>query len=143
MGALAVGKMLLGQIFDKMGTRSAIVIACGCIMLGLFGLVAVKFAPAILLVVVGSGLGCAFGTVAHPIITQAIFGLKDYSTIYGIISAMGSLGGALAPVFAASVYDATGSYKGAFLAMAVALVAINVVYGRICPKEKKEPQEIQ
>ena len=56
---------------------------------------------------------------------------------------MGSRGGALAPVFAASVYDATGSYKGAFLAMAVVLAAINVVYGRICPKEKKEPQEIR
>ena len=79
----------------------------------------------------------------HTPLSQAIFGLKDYSTIYGIISAMGSLGGAMAPVFAASVYDATGSYKGAFLAMAVVLAAINVVYGRICPKEKKEPQEIQ
>ena len=92
MGALAVGKMLLGQIFDKMGTRSAIVIACGCIMLGLFGLVAVKFAPAILLVVVGSGLGCAFGTVAYPILTTSMFGSKDYSNIYGIISVMTSLG---------------------------------------------------
>ena len=135
--------MLLGQLYDKVGTRRATFISNGATALGLCTMLVASFSPALIPIVLCQGLGCAFGTVAHPIITQAIFGLKDYSTIYGIISAMGSLGGALAPVFAASVYDATGSYKGAFLAMAVALVAINVVYGRICPKEKKEPQEIQ
>ena len=142
-GSLAAGKMLLGQLYDKVGTRRATFISNGATVLGLCTMLMASFSPALLPIVLCQGLGCAFGTVAHPIITQAIFGLKDYSTIYGIISAMGSLGGAMAPVFAASVYDATGSYKGAFLAMAVVLAAINVVYGRICPKEKKEPQEIR
>lgn len=73
-----------------------------------------SFSPALIPIVLCQGLGCAFGTVAHPIITQAIFGLKDYSTIYGIISAMGSLGGALAPVFAASVYDAQEAIRAPF-----------------------------
>lgn len=144
-GSLAVGKMLLGQFYDKLGTRRATFLSNGATILGLCCMLLAGFAPALIPIVLCQGLGCAFGTVAHPIITQAIFGLKDYSTIYGIISAMGSLGGALAPVFAASIYDGTGSYKGAFLAMAAVLAVITLIYSRICPAEKKEPQpeEIQ
>ena len=137
MGALAVGKMLLGQIFDKMGTRSAIVIACGCIMLGLFGLVAVKFAPAILLVVVGSGLGCAFGTVAYPILTTSMFGSKDYSNIYGIISVMTSLGQAISPFMVNTVYDMKGSYSPAYI-ICIAIAAVScVVFLSVTPKQEK------
>ena len=137
MGALAVGKMLLGQIFDKMGTRSAIVIACGCIMLGLFGLVAVKFAPAILLVVVGSGLGCAFGTVAYPILTTSMFGSKDYSNIYGIISVMTSLGQAISPFMLNTVYDMKGSYSPAYI-ICIAIAAVScVVFLSVTPKQEK------
>ena len=142
-GSLAAGKMLLGQLYDKVGTRRATFISNGATVLGLCTMLVASFSPALLPIVLCQGLGCAFGTVAHPIITQSIFGLKDYSTIYGIVTAMGSLGGAMAPVFAASIYDASGSYKGAYLAMAAMLAVITLIYGKICPKEKKEPQEIR
>ena len=53
--------------------------------------------------------------VAHPIITQAIFGPgRDYSTIYGIISAMGKPGGQWLRHLLLGLATPPGSYKGAF-----------------------------
>ena len=81
----------------------------------LSGLLLGRYAPAHLLIVAGASLGCAVGTVAYPILTQAAFGTRAYTAIYGFISAANSLACSLAPIFSNAVYDATGSYNGALL----------------------------
>ena len=139
-GSLAAGKMVLGQLYDKLGTWRATLISNGAIILGLGCMLIAELPPILIVIILLQGIGCAFGTVAPPIVTQSVFGLRDYSTIYGIVSAMGSFGSALAPVFAATVYDYTGSYKGAFAAVAVVLVGVTVLYGVICKGKKKAEQ---
>ena len=80
MGALAVGKVILGKLFD--------------------------------------GLGCSFGAICMPIITQNVFGMKDYNSIYGKLSAATGLGGAFAPIISGRVYDTFGSYVPAYIVCA-------------------------
>ena len=94
-------------------------IAVSAVIVGLTGLLLGQYAPAHLLIVAGASLGCAVGTVAYPILTQAAFGTLAYTSIYGFISAANSLACSLAPVFSNAVYDATGSYNGALLTSVV------------------------
>ena len=115
LGVLSVCKILLGTMYDKLGMKKSTFIAVSAIIVGLSGLLLGRYAPAHLLIVAGASLGCAVGTVAYPILTQAAFGTRAYTAIYGFISAANSLACSLAPIFSNAVYDATGSYNGALL----------------------------
>ena len=83
MGALAVGKLILGKLFDRLGVRKAAVIACSCTFIGLIGMIFCRHTIALAAIVLGIGLGCSFGAVCMPIITQTLFGMKSFNSIYG------------------------------------------------------------
>lgn len=110
MGALAVGKVILGRLFDKLGTRKAAAFACSCTLVGIIGMIYCQSYIALAAIILGVGLGCSFGAICMPIITQNVFGMKDYNSIYGKLSAATGLGGAFAPVISGRVYDTYGSY---------------------------------
>ena len=126
MGALAVGKIILGKLFDKFGTRRAAVTACSCTLLGLVGMIFCTFRPALVLIVLGVGLGCSFGAVCMPIIVQNIFGMKDYNAVYGKLTACTGVGAAVAPMLSGWVFDISGSYVPIYIA-AVCTVACAIV----------------
>lgn len=111
-GSLAAGKMLLGQLYDKVGTRRATFISNGATALGLCTMLVASFSPALIPIVLCQGLAVPLARWHTPLSPRRFSASRITAPSYGIISAMGRLGGALAPVFAASVYDATGSYKG-------------------------------
>jgi len=115
MGSLALGKFLLGIIIDKIGMRNSALLVNGCVIVSLFGLYMAKSMPMLIIFLVFSGLGCSFGTVATPIIATNYFGTRDYSAIYGVVSAAASIGGVLAPIVAGSVYEMAGTYNPAYL----------------------------
>ena len=114
LGVLSVCKILLGTMYDKLGMKRSTFIAVSAVIVGLTGLLLGQYAPAHLLIVAGASLGCAVGTVAYPILTQAAFGTLAYTSIYGFISAANSLACSLAPVFSKAV-----SYNGALLTSVV------------------------
>ena len=128
MGALAIGKVSLGRMFDKLGVRKAVTIACSCTFIGLIGMIFCKHAIALGAIVLGVGLGCSFGAVCMPIITQNLFGMKDYNSIYSKLTAATGLGSALAPVISGRTYDTFGTYVPAYIgAAAVTLISIIVL----------------
>jgi len=110
MGTMALGKVVLGRLFDLFGVRKTAVMACGCTLLGLFGMIFCTSKSALILIILGVSLGCSFGAVCMPIIVQNTFGMKDYNTIYGVLSACTGVGSALAPMFSGWTFDSCGSY---------------------------------
>ena len=126
MGGLAVCKILLGSMYDKLGMKKATVIASLMVVLGLTGLLLGANGWAHVIVVLGASLGCAVGTVAYPVLTQAAFGTVAYAAIYGIVSAANSLSNSVAPLFYSAVYDATGSYNAALIT-GIALVGVSLM----------------
>ena len=63
-----------------------------------------------------------------PIITQNLFGMKDYNSIYSKLTAATGLGSALAPVISGRTYDTFGTYVPAYIgAAAVTLISIIVL----------------
>lgn len=129
---LAIGKLVMGQLFDSIGSRKAstisLLIFTICLTLYLFAdnIVILYIATAIF------GFGGSFATVANTVIVQDIFGQRDYATIFGNVSLFASLGGAVASPAIATVYDTIGTYKPAWIVlammMALAVVLVNLVF---------------
>ncbi len=115
MASLAAGKFLLGNLYDRKGARFTTVCssACSAIAMGSMVLASV-FMPSFGLVLLCSGMGCAFGSTGIPILVRMVFGNKDYSSILGVCNFASNLGGALSPLIIGRMFDATGTYKTGF-----------------------------
>ena len=137
MAALAIGKMSLGVIFDKLGTRRSTLLSVFCGAVGISGMIMCRFPAFLPLIVIGQCFGSSFGTVAVPIITQNLFGKKDYSQIFGFISACTSIGGAISPTLNGAVFDKLGSYNPAFMLWVCLLAIAFCIYFTILPKDKE------
>lgn len=141
MAALAAGKMLLGIIFDKAGLKRASQLSVFCGALGLLGMILCKNPMFLPFIIIGQCLGSSFGTVAVPILAQGLFGKRDYSTNFGVMSACSSVGNALSPTINGGVYDRMGSYNPAFCGWLSLLCVAFAVFTAILPKGKKEGAE--
>lgn len=136
MGALAIGKVSLGRMFDKLGNRKAVTIACSCTLAGTIGMIFCTSPIALAFIILGVGLGCSFGAVCMPIIVQNVFGMKDYNSIYSKLTVATNLGSALAPVITGRTYDVCGSYVPAYIGTAAIVVISIIVLWMALPKEK-------
>ncbi len=122
MAALAVGKFSLGALSDRLGTRRACALALGSLLIALLAMIFARFSPVVPLLILSSGFGNSFGSVAYPLITREVYGERDYASITGVVSSLNSLGSAVGPAVCGVIFDATGSYTPGYVAMA-ALVA--------------------
>ena len=138
MGALAIGKIILGSLFDKLGLRTATSIAVSFLIIGTVGMIYVTNYIALFAVVAGTGLGTAFYTIANPIITTKVYGNKDYSSIYGFLTAVIGLGGIISPLIVGFLYDSSGSYFSSYKLMLVLGIAVLVLYQFVFPKEEDQ-----
>lgn len=143
MGAMAVGKMALGQLFDMLGTKKAALFSMVCGLLGLVGMIFCQFKPALLLIVLGIGFGCSYGTVGNPIVVQNVFGKKDFAAIMGIFTACSNIGGAISPTANGTAFDMFGSYRASFMVWAVMVVIVIGCFTVYLPSRKKAAQKVK
>jgi len=127
-GVSLVGRLLIGGAIDRIGGRRAL-LACFTTLLVSF--VWLQFATAPWMLFAFAALyGIAHGgffTAMSPTVAE-YFGTRVHGTLFGTVLLFGSIGGALAPLAAGAVFDATGSYRIAFLALGgVALTGLLVV----------------
>ncbi len=138
MGSLAIGKMILGHLFDKLGLRTATSIAIGFLVIGTLGMLYATNYIALFAVVAGTGLGTAFYTIANPIITTKVYGSKDYSSIYGFLTAVIGVGGIISPMIVGVLYDNSGSYYSSYKLMLILGIAVLLMYQFVFPKKKNQ-----
>lgn len=117
--ALAVGKILQGLLYGKLGPAKG-----GCLIIGLFALSYVLLGmPSMVypaLVALAFGMGSV--TTLMPIVTRFIFGALEYAAIWSILSTASNIGSLAATPLFGMVYDAAGSYTPAMTAASAALV---------------------
>jgi sugar phosphate permease len=110
--ASVTGRFVLGSLLDFVkGSHIAVgsLLAAGVGMLLLahartFG----AAAPAAL--VAGLGGGCELDLI--PYMLRRYFGLRSFSTLYGLVYSTYAVAGAIAPLVLGHIYDKTGSYTG-------------------------------
>lgn len=141
---LTVGKILLGFLYDKLGSLvSAVFIGCCSILFPISALLSGSMPfPWIYAVLVGTA-SCAFST-PMPILVTRYFGIKDYPTVFSILSTVTALASAIAIPLMGAVYDTTGSYTLGWysllafgIVVAICLVGAEISYLRKAKKPGK------
>lgn len=127
-----IGKLVLGRIFDRFGPKIGILFGSGTFFLFLVAFIFVQGSPMMLyFAAVMYGFGTCTATVAIPIMTTSVFGAKNYSELYGFVSAFTMTGSAIGSSAIGLVYDLTGSYIPALTVLAI-LTALTIVIMFVC-----------
>lgn len=137
-----IGKLVLGRIFDRFGPKIGILFGSGTFLLFLVGFLFVQGSPMMLyFAAVMYGFGTCTATVAIPIMTTSVFGAKNYSELYGFVSAFTMTGSAIGSSAIGLVYDLTGSYIPALVILAgLTLLGIVIMFVCINMGQKHVPE---
>ena len=115
IGAISiVGRVVIGAMSDRIGCKKSMVICC---LIFIVSFLLLQFARGfwtlgLFAVIYGFAHG-GFATLISPLVGE-LFGLRAHGTILGIIIFLGSIGGAVGPIFAGYLFDVTKSYQLAF-----------------------------
>lgn len=139
LGMIAIGKILIGFLCDKFGTKfgsifSAVIFGLQFVCLALMTINPVVF---VFGAVICYGIGGGGITVCPPLLVNALFGEKDYGNIAAGMNMATNFGGTFGGTLAAVIFDVTGSYV-AFWCMAAGSMAIVVILRLICFRLRKK-----
>ena len=140
---LTVGKITLGIIYDRLGTMAGnlLVGICSLIFPVAALLSHISVFPWIYAIAVGTA-SCGL-SVPVSILIPKYFGMKDYAAMFGIFTMITTLGPSISVPVMGAVYDCTGSYQPAWLALlafsvvvAICLVAAEKSYRKMSASRK-------
>lgn len=139
LGMLAVGKVVIGFLSDRLGTKFGSVFAALIFGLQFVCLALMPLNPGLFVwgAVICYGIGGGGITVCPPLLVNALFGEKDYGNIVAAMNMATNLGGAFGGMIAAAVYDITGSYI-VFWWMAAVAMGLVMVIRIICFQMRKK-----
>lgn len=133
------GKFLLGAVNDKLGVHTALVIGIGSGLIGV-GALLISDTIGLWLLYLGAllfGIGFSGSTLLPPVVIRAVFGNRDYATIYTTIMSASTLGIAIGTTVFSYLYDATGSYYMVFVTV-ILLFILSIVSSFLSLRTKKE-----
>jgi MFS family permease len=135
IGAASIaGRLVVGNMIDRIGGRRAYMLGLTPLVLSLLALLAID-TPWMLygvMVLYGVGHGGMF-TVVSPTIAE-YYGVQSLGALFGTVLFFGSLGGAAGPFMTGVIYDWTGSYAVAFTILA-AMGALALLLISLLPKK--------
>ncbi len=114
-GSGIVGRIAMGTLADRIGNKQTFII---CYILIAANLTILLIAKELwLFYLFAAILGVAYGgfaTMISPLVAD-LFGLRSHGVILGSTAFGATIGGALGPIVAGSIFDVTGSYQLAFI----------------------------
>jgi len=109
-GSSLAGRLILGWLLDYLegshiATFSLLAAGAGIFLLAHAG----SFRSAAVAALIGGlGMGCELDLI--PYMLKRYFGLRSFSTLYGLIYSVFAVAGAIAPLLLGHFYDRSGSY---------------------------------
>jgi len=121
---VTLGKITIGRTYDKIGVNKTLLLISICTFLSLISLkLATVFAFGILYTIL-TGIAGTNISVTPSFLTGALYGNKEYSSIFGVVALFSSLGAALAPIVAGAIYNINQSYSSLlYVYMVLAFIA--------------------
>lgn len=136
----AVGRLIGGYLGDRVGTRNVLIVA---LLTQAFAVVIFAYAStlthALIFAVV---FGVAFGArgVLMTMMRGEVFGRTNFSRLSGLMDPLSTMGVVASPIFAAVMYDTTGSYRTAFLVIAaIGVLGAFLLFGIPTASSPEEP----
>jgi MFS family permease len=132
-GSSLLGRVVVGWLLDRFfGPRVALAINL-ITALGIFLLARAHSFPAGCLAAGLIGVGAGGEAALTPYLLTRYFGLRAFSTLYGLTWTFYAAAGAIGPVILGRAFDATGSYSSLLVLLAAALgtaAAMNLLLPR-------------
>ena len=134
MGLLAIGKVLLGLIYDRTSVRFATLLAIFAAFTGLGALCLAHYTWALIPLAFGNLLGSPAGTVSQPLVARGMFRPEDYSKVNSLFVSFYNIGMTLTPIIGNTIFDLTGSYRPHFIAMLVPISLCFFLFYLVLPR---------
>ena len=120
-GSSLLGRVVVGWLLDRFfGPRVAFVINL-ITALGIFLLARANSFPAGCLAAALIGIGAGGEAAITPYLLTRYYGLRAFSTLYGLTWTFYAAAGAIGPVILGRAFDMTGSYSSLLVVLAAAL----------------------
>lgn len=129
-GSSTFGRLAMGFVSDRMGSRLAMIL---CFGLGTLGLIWILLAQEIWMFYIFAVLfGLAWGGTVPlaSLVTAELFGLKSLGAILGGVILCGAVGGSLGSPLAGTIFDIAESYTLAF-SICIALCTLAIIFSVI------------
>ncbi len=110
-----IGRLSFGYLGDYITKRYLFMIAYVLTGLGLLVLMNARTMPMVYLFIFLFGVGFGGTVPLMPAILADYFGVTSFGKIQGFMNPIMMFAGAVGPIFAGSVFDATGSYRISFM----------------------------
>lgn len=138
VGLSAVGRMTSGWLGDRIEPRKIMAAFLLTSALGVVLLLSARNVVGVYAYVILFGLSYGGTFIPQPALLANYFGAKHFATILGLQSPITTVIGALSPIVAGLIKDATGSYAIAWLmAIAACLIAVVCAYLARPPRGKE------
>lgn len=110
MVANSLGKIVLGALIDRLGTRISTIIYAAVVAASLVMLLIIRSPQMLIVAAAMCGLCYSLGTVAITMITRDAFGVANYDKTYPTISLTGNFANAIFSSVVGFMYDFSGGY---------------------------------
>ena len=137
-GSSLLGRVCVGWLLDRFfGARVALAVNL-ITAAGIFLLARASSFPAGCLAAALIGVGAGGEAAITPYLLTRYFGLRAFSTLYGLTWTFYAAAGAIGPVILGRAFDLTGSYTSLLVVLAVAL-ALAAAMNLLLPKYASSP----
>lgn len=114
MGAMILGKLAIGPIADRWGAKNAMAGASVVFAVSIFILLFAQPYWVALVFAALYGFACSAPLIINPLLTSTYLGMRNFGALYGILSIMNTVGGAIGPVGAGLYHDEYKTYEPVF-----------------------------
>lgn len=126
-GASLVGRFLTGWLLDRFVAAWVSFGLLSAAALGTFLLAGAHSLEIGLLAAVLIGFGMGGEADVTPYVLSRYFGLRSFSTLYGLTWSFYAVAGAIGPVMMGQAFDVTGSYEALLVRLALATFAVGTL----------------
>lgn len=120
--ASIIGKVVLGNVGDRIGNRNIFLLCFALVALSSIFISGSRQTWALYLFAVAMGIAYGGCSASFSPLVAALFGLKAIGQIAGIANVGYSLGAMVGPLTAGVLFDLTGSYRFSFYGLALVSV---------------------
>lgn len=129
----AVGKVLLGSLFDRFSVKTVSLISGLAVLCAMVALVVFTIPPTMYLAAVLVGLIIPLQVMVPTNLTGRLFGQKDYAALYGLSSSALFLGAGVGAPLNAVLYDVTAGYIASWILFG--LISVVLTLSLMCSSE--------
>ncbi len=136
---LMLGKPVIGYMFETLGLKGASIVSTISMAVGLISAIFISQGFFVITLIIGSGIGFAYGSVAYPAYSHRLFGQKNFASFSALLQIVSGAGSILSPLITGALYSHTGSYNISFtIALFYCVIAI-LIWLFALPKRGREP----